>query len=674
MLESIDFLIITPLQEECDAFLGKLTNAEQLTATEEDILVYWRATIDGMLPGGQSIIYSIIVLPLLQMGRSNAALATADAIRRWEPRVVMLCGIAGGLSKNGIQLGDVLIANQIVDYEERKRTPDDEEIRWQMYWSDDRLLLAAANLKASEWHPLVTAKRPNQRSPQVHTGPICTGDKVITAESWRQFQQDVRSRLIGVEMEASGVMQAPYQAALGQAPMFMVCGVSDLADPKKEPRQRQVWRSYACDVAAAFTVGLIRSGPIPMRSASDNFLLTRVALCNYRSIAACDLNLGPLSIFVGPNGSGKSNFFDALRFVSEALRYSLDHALRNRGGIHEIRRRSSGHPTHFTIRLEFRLPSGHSGYYAFQVGVKQHGAYRIQQEECFAAHQAMFYKIADGKLIEANFSTVPVIPKDRLYLVNVSGLDAFRPVYDALSNMGFYNLNPDRIRELQPPDPGELLSRDGSNLASVLGNLEKRFPETKKRIEEYLAKVTPGVVSVEPQTIGPKETLEFRQEVRGAKHAWRFLAANMSDGTLRALGVLVALFHEPMLGRRAYRLVGIEEPELALHPAAAGVLTDSLRDASTHRQVLITSHSPELLDDPAISGDTLFAVTSEHGETKIGRLDPAGRSALRDHLYTAGELLRMDQLRPDPAETNIQLNRHRLFGMGETLAARRSDC
>ena len=407
---------------------------------------------------------------------------------------------------------------------------------------------------------------------------------------------------------------------------------------------------------------------------NDVRLLTRVALRNYRSIAACDLRLGPLSIFVGPNGSGKSNFLDALRFVSEALRYSLDHALRDRGGIHEVRRRSSGHPTHLAIRLEFRLPSGREGHYAFRVGAQKHGVYSIQQEECYVANQSEFYEIENGKLTRATFSPTPTIPKDRLYLVNVSGLDAFRPIYDALSNMGFYNLNPDRIRELQSPDLGELLRRDGSNLASVLANLQQYAPDTKKRIEEYLAKVAPGITGVETQTIGPKETLEFRQEVRGARHAWRFLAANMSDGTLRALGVLVALFQGPMNRYDAYRLVGIEEPEVALHPAAAGILTDSLQDASTHSQVLVTSHSADLLDDPAISDDAVFAVIAEHGETKIGHLDPAGRSASRDHLYTAGELLRMDQLRPDPAEVTIQPNQLHLFGSGGLLAARRSDC
>jgi hypothetical protein len=64
--------------------------------------------------------------------------------------------------------------------------------------------------------------------------------------------------------------------------------------------------------------------------------------------------------------------------------------------------------------------------------------------------------------------------------------------------------------------------------------------------------------------------------------------------------------------------------------------------------VLVTSHSPELLDDGDIPDESILAVVSEHGETRIGPLDATGRSVLRDHLYTPGELLRMDQLRPDP--------------------------
>ncbi|HEY0093319.1 MAG TPA: AAA family ATPase, partial [Archangium sp.] len=114
--------------------------------------------------------------------------------------------------------------------------------------------------------------------------------------------------------------------------------------------------------------------------------LTRVQLRNYRSIAACDVPLGPLTFLVGPNGSGKSNFMDALRLITDALRTTLDHALRDRGGVHEVRRRSSAHPTHFGIRIEFQLPDGSSGHFSFEVGARSHGDYAVQKEECVVGH------------------------------------------------------------------------------------------------------------------------------------------------------------------------------------------------------------------------------------------------------------------------------------------------
>jgi predicted ATPase len=178
----------------------------------------------------------------------------------------------------------------------------------------------------------------------------------------------------------------------------------------------------------------------------------------------------------------------------------------------------------------------------------------------------------------------------------------------------------------------------------VLDQLSTHAGPVKERIEEYLAKVVPGIVGVDSRVVGPKETLEFRQTVAGAKAPWRFLAANMSDGTLRALGVLVAIFQSTN-GTRV-PLVAIEEPEIALHPAAAGVLRDSLRDASRNTQLLVTSHSPDLLDDSSFDPDTLLAVAAIDGSTVIGPLDDGGLKALKKQLYTPGELLRMNQLTP----------------------------
>jgi predicted ATPase len=156
-------------------------------------------------------------------------------------------------------------------------------------------------------------------------------------------------------------------------------------------------------------------------------------------------------------------------------------------------------------------------------------------------------------------------------------------------------------------------------------------------------------------------SVEFLQEVAGSTEPLRLMASNMSDGTLRALGVLVALFQSAGSAERRVPLVGIEEPEAALHPSAAAVLMDSLRDASEQRQVLVTSHSPDLLDSPKVSDRELLAVVSEQNETKIGRLDEAGRSTLSEHLYTAGELLRANQLLPDEAARALKAEQLRLF-------------
>lgn len=396
-------------------------------------------------------------------------------------------------------------------------------------------------------------------------------------------------------------------------------------------------------------------------------LLRRVVIRNYKSIAACDVELGPLTFLVGPNGSGKSNFLDALRFVSDSLRYSLEHALRDRGGIDEIRRRSARDTYHLGIRLEFQLPDGSHGHYALEIGGTR-SAVAVQHEECSVTGGLVLngigrhFSVSNGQIHESVRPVGPAAVKDRLYLVSLSGSHEFRPVYDALSTMGFYNLSPDAIRDLQPPDPGELLTRDGANLPAVLQMLATRSPDLKRRVEAYLAQVVPGFSGVDALPIGPRETLEFQQQIAGGEKPWRFLAANMSDGTLRALGILVALFQGDGSGEAPPLLVGIEEPETALHPAAAEVLIDSLRDASQLRQVLVTSHSPDLLDNASVSDAAILAFLAEEGESRIGKLDEVGRSVLRDRLYTAGELLRMDELRPNEAAMGLRPNELTLFG------------
>ena len=171
----------------------------------------------------------------------------------------------------------------------------------------------------------------------------------------------------------------------------------------------------------------------------------------------------------------------------------------------------------------------------------------------------------------------------------------------------------------------------------------------RKRIKEYLAAIVPSVDKIEARKYGPKEGLVFTQNVKRSEDPQRFLANNMSDGTLHALGILVALFqgnHDP---KKRVQLVGIKEPEGALHPAAAGVLLDALREAAGQTQIIITSHSPDLLDDKDLDPESILAVDAPNGATIIAGVDEAGRSVVHDRLYTTGELLRLNQLQPDRA-------------------------
>jgi len=110
-----------------------------------------------------------------------------------------------------------------------------------------------------------------------------------------------------------------------------------------------------------------------------------------------------------------------------------------------------------------------------------------------------------------------------------------------------------------------------------------------------------------------------------------------SDGTIRMLGILAALYQDP-----AQPFLSIEEPEANIHPGALAVLASVLDEASLRGQVLVTTHSPDMLDHlPAES----FLVVEKVGDTThVGPLDASQLASVRKRLFTPGELLRMEGL------------------------------
>ncbi len=372
-------------------------------------------------------------------------------------------------------------------------------------------------------------------------------------------------------------------------------------------------------------------------------LLTRVVLHNYKSIAACDVRLGALTYLVGPNGAGKSNFLDALQFVADALKGSLDAALSARWGIANVLHRNAGNSSYFGMRLEFDLPDGQQGHYAFTLEPLPSGGFQVRDEQCEIRRQAerFWFRIEAGRLQSASEACFPAVAADRLALVSASGSPAFRAVYDALSEATVYRLAPAAMRELQKPQDGRVLKPDGSNIASVLGHLQQCDADAYTAIQEYLQVIVPEVHGAARHPLNPMETLVFLQSPGGVVEN-RFYANSMSDGTLRALGLLTALFQAGSSGG----LVGIEEPETALHPGAFAAVREAIGRAAQRHQIVVTSHSADLLDDAELAPERVLAVSSERGATRIAPLDHAARTAIKTKLFSAGELLRISQLTP----------------------------
>lgn len=387
-------------------------------------------------------------------------------------------------------------------------------------------------------------------------------------------------------------------------------------------------------------------------------LITRVRLENYKSIRSCDVALRPLTMLVGPNGSGKSNFLDALRFVKQALLLGLDQAVRERGGITNIRSCAAlPDSAPVAIDLRFHLASGAVGRYWFGLGVRPDAGFSLHREGLDLTPSddptaGVAYTVEpDGSLSTWHGFTLPAEfapprSQDRLFLMSLAGLPNVRPAYDMLASLAFYNPNPAAMKAPRPSESVHRLLADGANIATVLRSMRERAPDAMWRITQYLSAITPGIREVGVAAFNGHEMLDVEQEVGGDAGAWRPRPSQLSDGTLRALAVLAALFQGRMDGESAPSLVAIEEPETGLHPSTGGVLLDALGDASVTTQVLVTTHASSLLDSDDVDLDDVLAVESEGGVTRIGPIDRVGRSIVDDHVFTVGELLQMNQLRP----------------------------
>ena len=195
---------------------------------------------------------------------------------------------------------------------------------------------------------------------------------------------------------------------------------------------------------------------------------------------------------------------------------------------------------------------------------------------------------------------------------------------------------PNTLRKPQYQSNEIYLESHGNNLTSILKQMRrKKRTEAISEIVNSLKLIIPGLDNINVQSVAGYLTPQFRMGKQNNNKPHTFNVNQMSDGTLRILGLLVALYQEPKPDT-----IALEEPELTVHPGAFQLITDSIEEVSQTTQILVTTHSPEFLDQ--FQPEQIVAVELQDGITKAGKLNESQLNAARERLFTLGELMSIE--------------------------------
>ena len=390
-------------------------------------------------------------------------------------------------------------------------------------------------------------------------------------------------------------------------------------------------------------------------------LLKSLRLKDYRSYQSCLVEFDRATVLVGPNGAGKSNLIDALHFLSDAVNLGLDAALTRRGGITAIRRRvPRGHPPDVEIEVTVQL-SKHEAKYSLTIGSLAGGDWELKSEQLQVhargsgtlpsvvynrdQHSISAHGFVEGLPTEQMDSFFEgMFGSKALLLPAFSASNPSGELYSFLRDMSFYSIFPDTLKAPQKPLASYPLDEHGGNLNSVIRTMRDRRRPEVARIRSALADMVPGVKNFKITQAGGYLTSSVSSELNEGE-AW-FDASQCSDGTLRILGVLVALHQYPPRS-----LIAIEEPELAVHPGVVLALAEEMLEASQRSQVLVSTHSPDLI--ARLPVESLRVVEGSASGSSVGPVSGQQLQAVSDLLFSPGDLLRLGMRQEGAASAGI---------------------
>ena len=366
--------------------------------------------------------------------------------------------------------------------------------------------------------------------------------------------------------------------------------------------------------------------------------LSKFTIKHYRSIREAVIDLDDLTLFIGPNGAGKSTILDALQFLHEAmLTHDFMDPYRSRGGMRNLSwdgARSGpiylglwfedcGQEFEWTVSL---ATVSDSLLVTEEVRNRTHNS---SQEALLKAGPDEGWWWSDSSSQRVNL--VQTQTECALAYASVDASFAARRIAESVRNWGFFDPSPAMVRDPWNAAPGgEQLNSDGDNLAEVLYNLSLQSPDHFETIVSATRDILNQSIKIEPRS--SPNGFYFVQDEPGIKFPVHQMG--VSSGTLRILALMTALF-----GRPETSLVGIEEPENYIHPAALASFAEHMLNARDRIQFMVTTHSPLLLDHVTDPG-AVAVVTRDHAAgTVINReSDPdAVRRALDESGFSLGE-------------------------------------
>ena len=362
--------------------------------------------------------------------------------------------------------------------------------------------------------------------------------------------------------------------------------------------------------------------------------LTHVSLTNWRNFGHIEFDLDSRLFVVGPNSSGKTNLLGALRFLGDIARRGLRAANEDWGGPKHCFRTGSSeagfsitassdeHTVEYALSLRAgRLPSDlhtHDGitdevvefpdeFPAERIAVINQERLRIDQRTIPIDTTHITPQSIEPVLSGEDHSLLD--PGSAASTGNVQSV--FEQVRQCVSGVRYIHPNPKKMKErlegrFEPDDHG-----------TGFFQLAGRFPATAldavvARIRPIMAATVPEVPNLSYQRVAGEEVVFYSDDPQSASSCSTH--DQFSEGTLRLLGILFDLATLP----RSTTLVLLEEPETFLQPSVVRSLPSFLAEVAYNKQIqmVITTHSPELLSDETIGADQVLLLrTTDKGTT-----------------------------------------------------------